>query len=364
MPKRLSRTQSTYLAGLTQEVQRKLQKALSTPLQRAELLQKLFADVALEVDARAQDLLYGLESNKFGIAGTENESRKPPLCFYAVIAEHYAQVPDDGEAVLPFFVQLWSQSFASEIFALLFHRWLFDGPAEKTNELLRYSTAFVEGANNVFWIDVQSNERRFFSLFHYTFEEVTLNSTFLDKLPAQAQRDIARLVSRFIFFYEADDRLEDFFKNCSAFSSFSIHRPPDIFVTELTDQLQKIKVEPVLLLYLRSAKVLKGLELYATTSTRLKSALYSFTAPGGPMYPTRLVRHAAWDTLDCLFPVGRYSRHLISLFFRVLHPYYWPTSFWNFVVTLVVAILHKVYMTVDCIWQWILGTLLPHHRRD
>ena len=43
------------------------------------------------------------------------------------------------------------------------------------------------------------------------------------------------------------------------------------------------------------------------TSTRLKTCLYSFTSPGGPMYPTRTVRHAAWDALDLLFPVSTLS---------------------------------------------------------
>jgi len=47
-----------------------------------------------------------------------------------------------------------------------------------------------------------------------------------------------------------------------------------------------------------------GLELRMTTSTRLKTCLYSFTSPGGPMYPTRAVRHAAWDSLNALFPVS------------------------------------------------------------
>lgn len=47
-----------------------------------------------------------------------------------------------------------------------------------------------------------------------------------------------------------------------------------------------------------------GMELRMTTSTRLKACLYSFTSPGGPMYPTRAVRHAAWDALDSLFPVS------------------------------------------------------------
>ena len=48
-----------------------------------------------------------------------------------------------------------------------------------------------------------------------------------------------------------------------------------------------------------------------TTSTRLKACLYSFTSPGGPMYPTRIVRHAAWEALDFLFPVS-YSLMPIS----------------------------------------------------
>lgn len=55
---------------------------------------------------------------------TANGSR-PRLCFYDVFAQHYAQVPDDGKEILPLFLQLWSQSFVSQIFALLFHRWVF-----------------------------------------------------------------------------------------------------------------------------------------------------------------------------------------------------------------------------------------------
>ncbi|URE35628.1 hypothetical protein MUK42_06376 [Musa troglodytarum] len=51
---------STYLAALTQEIERKLQKALISPGQRPELLQKLFADVALEIDDRARDSFYQL----------------------------------------------------------------------------------------------------------------------------------------------------------------------------------------------------------------------------------------------------------------------------------------------------------------
>jgi hypothetical protein len=51
--------------------------------------------------------------------------------------------------------------------------------------------------------------------------------------------------------------------------------------------------------------------LRMTTSTRLKTCLYSFTSPGGPMYPTRAVRHAAWEALDFLFPVSFFFMLLI-----------------------------------------------------
>ncbi|MFS7934651.1 putative reverse transcriptase zinc-binding domain-containing protein [Helianthus anomalus] len=36
-----------------------------------------------------------------------------------------------------------------------------------------------------------------------------------------------------------------------------------------------------------------------------------------------------WQKFD--FDVGRYPRHIISLFFRLLYPWYWPSSCWNFV---------------------------------
>lgn len=57
-----------------------------------------------------------------------------------------------------------------------------------------------------------------------------------------------------------------------------------------------------------------GLELRMMTSTRLKTCLYSFTTPGAPMYPTRAVRHAAWDALDFLFPVSDLSFTIQTIF--------------------------------------------------
>lgn len=46
------------------------------------------------------------------------------LCFYDVLTDHYVRVPESGKRILDLIVQLWSQSFASHIFALLFHKWV------------------------------------------------------------------------------------------------------------------------------------------------------------------------------------------------------------------------------------------------
>ncbi|XP_021279185.1 uncharacterized protein LOC110412866 [Herrania umbratica] len=339
---------SAYLNALTQEIEKKLQRALASSSQRRNLLQELFADIALEVDDRAKDIILSREEDAISPAEYGINGR---LCFYDVLADYHVQEPESGKPILDLIVQLWSQSFASQIFALLFHKWLFEVQLENADVLLRYSYALVQGATNVFWIDIQSNTRRFQSLFQYLLEEVALEPTRLNKIPVQAQRDLYLLLSRFIFFYNSVEKLESFLKQCPAFpNAFLIGGPADILVIELADQLQKLKVEPVLLHYLSQIKVLQGMELRMATSTRLKTSLYSFTSPGGPMYPTRAVRHAAWDALDFLFPVGRYPRHLISLFFRLLYPWYWPSSCWNFIVSCIKAVLSSLLRLIFSSW--------------
>ncbi|KAF7823587.1 plant/mmn10-180 protein [Senna tora] len=321
---------AAYLDALSQAIHKKLQRALGSTSQRRDLLQELFADIALEVDDRAKDIIFSKEED---VISPADDGINGLLCFYNVLADYFVREPENGKPILDLIVKLWSQSFVSHIFALLFHKWLFEVELDNPEMLLRYSSALVEGATNVFWIDIQTNTRRFQSLFHYLLEEVAAKHTRLNKIPVQAQRELYLLISRFILFYNSADKMDSFLKNCPAFpNAFLVGGPADIFITELTDQLLKLKVEPVLLHYLSQIKVLQGMELRMTTSTRLKTCLYSFTCPGGPMYPTRAVRHAAWEALDLLFPVGRYPRHLISLFFRLLYP-------WAAITTVVVAII-------------------------
>ncbi|XP_031268234.1 uncharacterized protein LOC116126696 [Pistacia vera] len=340
---------SAYLNALTQEIEKKLQRALASPSQRRNLLQELFTDVALEIDDRARDIILSKEECMIysAVDGANGQ-----LCFYDVLADYYVRVPESGNHILDLIVHLWSQSFASHIFALLFHKWLFEVQIDSNEVLLRYSSALVQGATNVFWIDIQANTRRFQSLFRYLFEEVALEHKQINKIPGQVQRDLLLLLSRFIIFYNSADKLESFLKQFPVFpNAFLVGSPADFFVIELTDQLQKLKVEPVLLHYLSQIRVLQGMELRMATSTRLKACLYSFTSPGGPMYPTRAVRHAAWDALDFLYPVGQYPRHLISLFFRLLYPWYWPSSCWNFIMSCIKAVVYTLLGWVFSSWE-------------
>ncbi|XP_039031143.1 uncharacterized protein LOC120165770 isoform X1 [Hibiscus syriacus] len=210
-------------------------------------------------------------------------------------------------------------------------------------------------------IDIQSNTRCFQSLYWYLLNEVALEPTRLNKIPIQVSyfRFIVYTLHIFVIylqkcvvnfrprgictfscqgsysfttqvgfvlfpfetlilnnnvhingysFYDvllyAVEKLKSFIKLCPTFPNASmVGGPADILIIELADQLQKLKVEPVVLHDLGQIKVLRGMELRIATSTRLKTCLYSFTSPGGPMYPTSAVRHAARDALDLLFPV-------------------------------------------------------------
>ncbi|XP_020597159.1 uncharacterized protein LOC110036937 [Phalaenopsis equestris] len=121
MQKAAAHQRSVYLTALSQEIERKLQKALNSPSQRLQLLQQLFADIALEIDDRAREIILSKDEDKVTDADEITESR---LCFYDVMANHFVIKPENGQRILNLIVLLWSQSFASHIFSLLFHKWV------------------------------------------------------------------------------------------------------------------------------------------------------------------------------------------------------------------------------------------------
>lgn len=80
---------------------------------------------------RCSHIVFVLELKTDIILSREEDAISPSeygingrLCFYDVLADYYVQVPENGKPILDLIVQLWSQSFASHVFSLLFHKWV------------------------------------------------------------------------------------------------------------------------------------------------------------------------------------------------------------------------------------------------
>lgn len=67
------------------------------------------------------DVIFNKEDDDISPA---DDATDGPLCFYDVLADYFVRVPESGKPILDLIVQLWSQSFASHIFTLLFHKWV------------------------------------------------------------------------------------------------------------------------------------------------------------------------------------------------------------------------------------------------
>uniref|UniRef100_A0A2P2LAI1 Uncharacterized protein LOC105628231 isoform X2 n=1 Tax=Rhizophora mucronata TaxID=61149 RepID=A0A2P2LAI1_RHIMU len=68
------------------------------------------------------------------------------------------------------------------------------------------------------------------------------------------------------------------------------------------------------------------------------------------------VPHALWciiydNNISALAQVGRYPRHIISLFFRLLYPWCWPSSCWNFIVSCIRAVLFSLLRLLFSGWD-------------
>ena len=100
----------------------------------------------------------------------------------------------------------------------------------------------------------------------------------------------------------------------SAETHAALARAANEFVCEVMTTLRNISKESSLLRYLRNILHLSGLPLSASTASRLQAALYKYITPGGPLYPTRRVRHTARQVMDELFPVRCRSGVLIMCF--------------------------------------------------
>ena len=300
-------------------------------------------------------------------------------------------------AVQPAFARLWSHELFPPAFALLFHRWVLarvagdaSGPApEAGNQVI----VLANGANRGFWHDVLTGGTAHAAMFHAILA-AGCDGVTLVRLPPRLRAELVEVIARFFLYYQppstllpalaalphptasspadaasevasVSDGASSLGGRSSRVASVAADGDGDdalvrnlaLFVNELCRHLRGVRAEAALLVYLgRVAPALSGALLDVHTANRLQGALSALATPGGPLYPTRRVRHAAQQAMDALFPVrsivcvrvvawrmvtlarlhvltpsphlqvGRVARRCVHICCRLLHPLTWPPS--------------------------------------
>eukprot|EP00879_Flechtneria_rotunda_P004592 GHRR01004847.1.p1 GENE.GHRR01004847.1~~GHRR01004847.1.p1 ORF type:complete len:391 (+),score=116.64 GHRR01004847.1:737-1909(+) len=306
---------------LSQEILRKLRLATEaeTKEDREIICEEVFCDITGQLDSVAKERL--------------QVAKEEPVCFFEVLAPYYHQNNVAADTLLYFCKRLWGLPYLAPTFALLLHRWLLlRREAGGIEQRQKHVNVLMYGSRQLFLGDVQSGIKKFAALFRFLSQEVVLapNRQHLDELPLQAREIVLSVVAAYMPYYcpheSAKQVLEDFPSPSHTLAEGG-HTPgegADFLLGEVTDTISRVRTEQGLLTYLRCLKALGGSSylrsLKSITRLRLQSELYSLTSPGGPYYAPRSVRSAALEVLDALFPMGRHSRRLVRLVFRILHP--------------------------------------------
>ncbi|WIA11477.1 hypothetical protein OEZ85_011591 [Tetradesmus obliquus] len=306
---------------LSQEILRKLKLATEaeTKEDREIICEEVFCDITGQLDFIAKERLHVNHSG--------------PVCFYEVLAPYYCQNNVAADTLLYFCKRLWGLPYLAPTFALLLHRWLLlRREAGGIEQRQKHVNVLMYGSRQLFLGDVQSGIKKFAALFGFLSQGVVLspNRQHLDQLPAQARETLLAVVAAYTPYYTppaaVKQVLEEFPSPLHTLAEGG-HMPgegADFLLGEVTDTISRVRTEQGLLTYLHCLKALGGAHhlksLKAITRLRLQSELYSLTSPGGPYYAPRSVRSAALEVLDALFPMGRRSRRLVRLVFRILHP--------------------------------------------
>lgn len=164
----------------------------------------------------------------------------------------------------------------------------------------------------------------------------------LSATPAWLQRDVVVLLLRWYPWYGARVSTPDMLASLGGSGRGGAHGGGvvDDYVRELALHICGLRSEVALLAYVNSVRHGLGASvplMGPRTANLLHSVLHKLATPGGPVYPSRRVRHAAQATIDELFPAGRIPRRLVQLCFRLAHPLRWPPSLGHWVAGIVWA---------------------------
>lgn len=245
---------------------------------------------------------------------------------------------------------LRSNALFHEIYALLFHFWIFKpGTADvKSINLL------LSGAEKLFQKDLNAKTFVFRPIYQMFRRVINSHQLWYDSVEAVIM-EIWRLYAAFSFFYEKEHRYVVYNHNQFHLQQL-LHSAKeqgdgvlvlrqkdyvsvdlaDAFVRIIVAQLSLVKNEMVLLRYLTFiGHVFSQLTLSNQTALFLHAELYGRSKPGNPYYLPDNARAVASQSLKMVFPRGSTVRTIISLLFRFLQPYYFVRSIILFFLTFV-----------------------------
>eukprot|EP00026_Physarum_polycephalum_P002694 Phypoly_transcript_02702.p1 GENE.Phypoly_transcript_02702~~Phypoly_transcript_02702.p1 ORF type:complete len:693 (+),score=81.12 Phypoly_transcript_02702:95-2080(+) len=150
------------------------------------------------------------------VESQSNSTRPLTMYYYELLAERFATHPSDVAALFQVIISLWSNPTFPIIFAALFYKWMFKHGAVQ----MKHFNLFIKGANRLFWLDLETINTRFASIYKFLNNEVLLSYTNIrhdnknphslpPSLPAihgsvlsQFLLDFFNVLGRFFFYYQ------------------------------------------------------------------------------------------------------------------------------------------------------------------
>ena len=278
---------------------------------------------------------------------------------------HYFNLAAEGFGERPGLYDLWrletivsslrSNKVFHEIFALLFHMWIFQPGMADVKSL----NLLLSGAETLFLKDLNSKKFVFRPIYQILRRVLANHSMWSESVKAVLM-NIWKLYASYSFFYEKEHayilynlkqfHLQQLLESAKEKgSSLVLHGAShnnvelnDALVRVILEQMGNVKNEVVLIRYLQfTGEIFKQLSLSPKASLTLQSELYARSKPGNPYYLPDAARRVAATSLATVFPRGRKIRWLIAMIFRGLQPYYAIRSFILYVWMLLMTLLGR-----------------------